>query len=162
MQTYHFWVIASPSREGLSFNGGRVILENNKIHDQYYGIIYSIRDFVSQNNTLYNNIYNIGNMTHIDSNRQISMANLADNSRPFVSIRSPKMNSTISSKYVTVLETAVDEQSGVKKVEVFEHTFPFNNTFVKTCKSSKKWKIWSDWEYHFNLAKSGIQKLLPG
>lgn len=53
------------SREGLSFNGGKVILENNSIHDQYYGIIYSTRDFVSQNNTLYNNIYNIGDMTII-------------------------------------------------------------------------------------------------
>ena len=149
----------SPSREGLSFNGGRVILENNKIHDQYYGIIYSIRDFVSQNNTLYNNIYNIGNMTHIDSNRQISMANLADNSRPFVSIRSPKMNSTISSKYVTVLGTAFDEQSGVQKVEVFEHTFPFNNTFPYKLANQVKNGSWSDWKYHFNLAKSGVHRV---
>jgi hypothetical protein len=79
------------SREGLSFNGGKLILENNSIHDQYYGIIYSTRDFVSQNNTLYNNIYNIGDLTHSDNNnRQISDANLADNGRPFVLYDLPK------------------------------------------------------------------------
>ena len=67
-------------------------------------------------------------MTHSgDNNRQISNANLLQWNRLFLSIS--RNESTISSKYIIGLGTAFDGNSGVQKVEVFEHTFPFNDQF---------------------------------
>jgi plastocyanin len=147
----------SPLREGLSFYGGQVKLVNNTIHDQYYGIFNSTRNLTVNNNIFYNNIHNFN--LPIVNNLKISPNNSTDNVLPFVSIRYPAFNSTIPYKNIMIEGTAIDEQTGVTKVEVFEHTFPFDNQFPYELSYPLKNGSWSKWHYHFNINESGVHRI---
>ncbi len=145
-----------PLRQGLSFYGGQNKLENNRIHDQYYGIFNFTKNVTAINNTLYGNIHDT--ILPMDSASQISTQNSTDNVRPFVSIRYPVINSTLPYKVITIEGTTIDEGSGVTKVEVFEHTFPFNNQFPYKLANQLNGS-WSTWQYQFNLSESGLHRI---
>lgn len=155
-----------PSRQGLSFYGGQAILENNTIHNQYCGLSYSIKDFVNKNNKLYNNNYDINEApgcnlsTSISNNARTSRQGSADSTLPFVSIRYPVPNSTISSGDLLVEGTAFDEQSGVQKVELIEHTFPFNGQYPYELAMPISKRNWSTWQHHFNITEQGTHRIL--
>ena len=155
-----------PSRQGLSFFGGQAILENNTIHDQYCGISYSTKEFVNKNNSLYNNNYDINEApgcstrTRTSTSMRTSRQGSADSVLPFVSIRYPVPNSTIPSGDLIVKGNAFDEQSGIQKVELFEHTLPFNSQFPYELAKPLAKRNWSTWEYHFNITEPGTHRIL--
>jgi hypothetical protein len=145
-----------PLREGLSFYGGQNVLAGNRIHDQYYGITNGTDQLLSIENILYNNIVDIANST--ETSPQRSQDNATDLIRPFISIRYPNLNATIPYQDLTVYGTAFDEHSGIEKVEVFEHTFPFNNQYPYKVASPVNGS-WSNWEYHLNISEPGLHRI---
>ena len=153
-----------PSRQGMSFYGGQAILENNTIHDQYCGIFYSTKDFVNKNNNFYNNNYDIndtpGCSTSTSTSTRTSRQGSADSVLPFVSIRYPVPNSTIPNGDLVVNGNAFDEQSGVQKVELFEHTIPFNLQYPYELAKPLAKRNWSTWQYHFNITEPGTHRIL--
>ena len=148
----------SPFREGISINGGHVVLADNRIHDQYYGIFFSAGNLTNSNNSLYDNIHDINNMKQSNTTL-VAKNNSPDSTRPFVSIRYPVANSTIASSDITVEGTAFDEQGGIQKVEVFEHTYPFNNQFPYKLAVPMVNGSWSNWKYHFNMTEPGLHRV---
>jgi hypothetical protein len=148
-----------PLRQGLSFYDGHIILENNTIHNLYYGIFYSTIDFVNKNNTLYNNVYDV-NEPSIGTTMRTTRQGSADNVLPFVAIRYPISNSTIPSGEIKVQGNAFDEQSGIQKVEIFEHTFPFNGKYPFELATPLTKRNWSTWDYDFTITKPGLHRIL--
>ena len=147
----------SPLRQGLSFYGGQIKLVNNTIHDQYYGVFNATRNLTVKNNIFYNNTHNFNLL--LGNNLGISPNNSTDNVLPFVSIRYPAFNSTIPYKNITIEGTAIDEQTGAAKVEVFEHTFPFDNQFPYKLSNPSENGSWSKWHYQFNINESGLHRI---
>ena len=112
----------------------------------------------NSNNTLYDNIHDINDVKR--SNTTLVAKNHSpDLGRPFVSIRYPVPNSTLASRDITVGDTAFDQQGGIQKVEVFEHTFPFNNQFPYKLAYLLINGSWSNWEYHFNITEPGLHRV---
>ena len=55
--------------------------------------------------------------------------------------------------------TAFDEESGIKQVEIFEHTFPFDNKFPYRLAEQSQNGSWLSWKYNFNLNKTGPHRV---
>ena len=120
----------APQREGVSIYGGSGNFANNTIRNNYYGLFAYVSNVTTVNNIFTNNVYDInviGNKT-IKNNIRTNYS-FIDTAKPFVAIRYPVENSTIASTHLRVEGTSFDEQSGIKKVEIFEHTFPYDNKF---------------------------------
>jgi hypothetical protein len=146
-----------PLREGLSILGGQNKLDNNQIHHMFYGMLNSTKNLVVNNNTLHDNVHDTKSPS--DRRSELSASNSTDKSQPFVAIRNPVTNSTLPYKEITVQGTAIDEASSISKVEVFEHTFPFNNQFPYKIAIPSKDGNWTTWEYHFNLTQPGLHRV---
>jgi Bacterial Ig domain len=145
-----------PQREGLSVFGGHANFSNNKINDQYYGIFALASRVTSSNNTFVNNIHNFSFVEKPSMNNKSADSDLA---RPFVAIKTPVENNTFTSTRLEVEGTAFDEQSGVKQVEIFEHTFPFDNKFPYKPAEQVQNGSWLSWKYAFNLTKAGVHRI---
>ena len=55
--------------------------------------------------------------------------------------------------------TAFDEESGIKQVEIFEHTFPFDNKFPYRLAEQSQNGSWLSWKYPLNLNKTGVHRV---
>jgi hypothetical protein len=131
---------------------------NDTIHDQYFGIFSSNTNLTSQNNRLYGNTYNVSVANKLEYGKTASN-NSSDKIPPYVAIRYPHDSSKIPSTGIEVEGVAMDEQSGVQKVEIFEHTFPFNNEFPYKLAIPSSNGSWSDWSYHFNVTTPGSHRI---
>jgi hypothetical protein len=147
-----------PLREGIAVYGGEATLLNNKIHDQYYGFFASGPRVTNINNTFSKNFHNFKVINGVIDNLTSSYDS-SDDGRPFIAIRSPVQNSTISSTSLQVQGTAFDEESGIKQVEIFEHTFPFDNKFPYRLAEQSQNGSWLSWKYTFNLNKTGLHRV---
>ena len=95
-----------------------------------------------------------------DNHNVTSRQGSADSVLPFVSIRYPVPNSTIPNGDLVVNGNAFDEQSGVQKVELFEHTIPFNLQYPYELAKPLAKRNWSTWQYHFNITEPGTHRIL--
>ncbi|HEY7111018.1 MAG TPA: N,N-dimethylformamidase beta subunit family domain-containing protein [Nitrososphaeraceae archaeon] len=146
-----------PLREGLSFFGGQNNLDNNQLHHLFYGILNSTKNLVANNNTLHDNIHDTKSLS--DRRSESFNSNSTDKAQPYVAIRYPVSNSTLPFKDITVQGTAIDEESSISKVEVFEHTFPFNNQFPYKLAIPSMDGDWKTWQYRFNLTQPGLHRI---
>ena len=150
----------APQREGVSIYGGSGNFANNTIRNNYYGLFAYVSNVTTINNIFTNNVYDInviGNKT-IKNNIGTNYS-FIDTAKPFVAIRYPVENSTIASTHLRVEGTSFDEQSGIKKVEIFEHTFPFDNKFPYKLAKRQRNGSWLLWEFETKLTKSGVHRI---
>lgn len=148
---------SSPLAEGLSFYGGNSIVQDNSIHNQYYGVFNYTKNVHLKDNKFANNIHNVYSTSQLKS--QPDSLNSTDKVRPYVSISYPVINSSFPFRNITVEGTAFDEQSRIQKVEVFVHTFPFNNQFPYKLATQSKNGSWNEWKYPININASGLHRI---
>ena len=146
----------SPLREGLSFNGGSVSLVNDTIHDNF-AILSDNTNLTSQNNKLYGNTHNTIEIKNSKSGTTTN--NEFDKIRPYIAIRYPEANSKIPPEGITVEGVAIDEHSGVEKVEIFDQIYPFKNEFPYKLATTLSNGTWSDWKYSINATNPGLHRI---
>jgi hypothetical protein len=77
-----------------------------------------------------------------------------DTNKPIVDITSPNpCEDSPGSKQVIVQGTASDKESGIEKVDVFAHTFPFNNQFPYEL-AERVNSNWSNWKKILNVTEN--------
>ena len=136
----------------------QAILRNNLIQNAFYGLFTTGSNVTNVNNTFSNNVHNVNVISNTNSDNRLSH-NATDSVRPFVAIRYPVENSTITSTDLRVEGTSFDEQSGIKKVEIFEHIIPFDNKFPYKLAKQHQNGSWFSWEYNFNLTDPGVHRI---
>jgi hypothetical protein len=77
-----------------------------------------------------------------------------DRLRPHIDITSPNpCEDSPGAKQVIVQGTASDKESGIEKVDVFAHTFPFNNQFPYEL-AERVNSNWSNWKKILNVTEN--------
>jgi N,N-dimethylformamidase beta subunit-like protein len=85
---------------------------------------------------------------------------LLDDSPPLIKIVDPIAGSTIPHDIVIVNGTSYDNESGIKKIEVLMHQYPFNGEFGFNLANPASYNNWSKWSIPIPIQIPGIYRIL--
>jgi hypothetical protein len=84
-----------------------------------------------------------------------------DNIRPSIEITNPSPQSTIASSEITINGTAFDSGSGIQKVEVLAHIYPFDGVFnYQEANPISTNGDWSKWSISMPINNVGVYRIL--
>jgi hypothetical protein len=115
--------------------------------------------------------YNINNTILVFASRsqphdkvveQKELVDIKDNVRPKIKIIDPSPQSTIPLSYITINGTASDSGSGIQKVEILAHIYPFDGLFnYQEANPISTYGHWSKWSITLPINTVGVYRILP-
>jgi N,N-dimethylformamidase beta subunit-like protein/Big-like domain-containing protein len=95
-----------------------------------------------------------------DKEKEEKLVDMEDNVRPMIKIIDPSPQSTITLSEITINGTASDSGSGIQKVEVLVHIYPFDNIFnYQEADPISTNGDWSKWSITLPISTVGVYRI---